>query len=85
MKNFNGLKELANKIHRKFHRVIYGKNPTHEAEYYDTYVAYFDRRFDEIEKIVKKTQSDINNYIKKDIDENICLQEETEKTELNDS
>ncbi len=64
MRIYTTLNGLANKFHRMFHRVIYGKNPNHEADYYDCYVAYFDRRFDDIEKKISKIQSDMDFYIK---------------------
>ncbi len=60
----NILKRLAFRIHRKFHIVIYGTPPNHNGEYYDVYVAYFDRRLDEIEKAVKKTERIIKEFIK---------------------
>ena len=57
------LKRLAFRIHRKFHMVIYGKLPNHNADYYDAYVAYFDRRLNEIEKAVKKTERIIKGFV----------------------
>jgi len=64
MKVYKTLKRLANQFHSMFHRVIYGKNPNHKADYYDAYVAYFDRRLDEIEKSVKNVEMWLDYYIK---------------------
>lgn len=54
MKAYKGLRKLAFKLHRLFHRVQEGKNPSHnDFDYYTSGFAYFDKRFDEIEKTLK--------------------------------
>ncbi len=57
MKRFNGLKQLAEKLHKFFHRVYEGKNPDHKNfkhDYYTAALAYFDKRFDVIEESMKE-------------------------------
>lgn len=54
MKHYKRLKSLAKKLHNLFHRVCDGKNPKHKPEYYESTFAYFDRRFDDIDKILKE-------------------------------
>jgi len=57
MKYYHGLKELAERLHRFFHRVFEGKSPNHKNfkhDYYTSALAYFDRRLDDIDKVLKE-------------------------------
>lgn len=69
-----GLKPLARKLHNMIHLVYPNKNkkPNHNIGFVEVMIAYFDKRLDEIEELIKhietkkkKEPSDYNLFIAK--------------------
>ena len=70
MKQYKGVRNLAFKLHRLFYRVYSGKNPEHQDfDYYTAALAYFDKRFDEIEKTLKDVAKQ-QKYLWQTLEEN---------------